>query len=134
MWRAAAYLNCMSDETEVLYNASCPICSREVDHYARLSAEAALPIRYTDLGNPAKLQDWHITAEDAAKRFHVRKGGQTYAGIPAFIVLWQDIPQTRWLARLVSMPGVYQLACLGYDYVAAPLLYRLHLRRQSRGQ
>ena len=123
----------MRDETEVLYNASCPICSREVDHYARLSEKQALPIRYDDCTDPAKLSDWGITPEDAAKRFHVRKGGKTYAGIPAFIVLWQDIPQTRWLARLVSLPGINSLANLVYDHIAAPLLYWLHRRRQANG-
>ncbi|KIN63717.1 DUF393 domain containing protein [Sulfitobacter noctilucicola] len=122
----------MSEKTEVLYNASCPICSREVDHYAKLSARAALPIRYDDATDPAKLRDWGITAEDAARRFHVRKGGQTYGGIPAFVVLWQDIPQTRWLARLVSLPGVNWIAQKVYDHFAAPLLYQMHLRRQQR--
>ncbi len=121
----------MSDKTEVLYNASCPVCSREVNQYARLSEKAALPITYDDATDPAKQDAWGITAEDAAKRFHVRKGGQTYGGIPAFIVLWRDIPQTRWLARLVSLPGVYWLACKVYDHIAAPLLYRMHLRRQG---
>lgn len=119
----------MSEKTEVLYNASCPICSREVDHYARLSEQQALPIRYDDCTDPAKLRDWGITAEDAAKRFHVRKDGQTYAGIPAFIILWRDIPQTRWLARFFSLPGINWLARKGYDHIAAPALYRLHRRR-----
>lgn len=122
----------MSEKTEVLYNASCPICSREVDHYAKLSAAQALPIRYDDCTDPSLLREWGITAEEAAKRFHVRKGGQTYAGIPAFIVLWQDIPQTRWLAKLISLPGVYWLANKGYDHIAAPALYRLHQRRLTR--
>ena len=123
----------MRDETEVLYNASCPICSREVDHYARLSAEQALPIRYDDCTDPAKLDDWGITAEEAAKRFHVRKDGKTYAGVPAFVVLWQDIPQTRWLARLIALPGIFWFSSAFYDHIAAPLLYRLHKRRQARG-
>lgn len=123
----------MRDKTEVLYNASCPICSREVDHYAKLSAQAALPITYDDATDPDKLAAWGITAEEAAKRFHVRKGGLTLAGVPAFIALWQDIPQTQWLARLVSWPVVNPLACLVYDHIAAPLLYRMHLRRQRRG-
>lgn len=122
----------MSDETNVLYNASCPICSREVDHYARLSDAADLPIRYDDCTNPAALAAWGITADEAAKRLHVRKGGQVYAGIPAFVILWKDIPQTRWLARLISLPGIHWIACFGYDYLAAPLLYRLHLRRIAR--
>lgn len=122
----------MSEKTEVLYNETCPICSREVDHYAKLSEEAALPITYSGITNPATLAAWGITPEDAAKRFHVRKGGQTYGGIPAFVILWQDIPQTRWLARFVSLPGVYWMANKVYDHIAAPALYWLHRRRQAR--
>lgn len=123
----------MSDKTEVLYNASCPICRREVEHYAKLSKASAVAVTYDDATDPAKLACWGITAADAAKRFHVRKGGLTYAGVPAFVVLWQDIPQTRWLARLVSWPVIHPLACQLYDHIAAPLLYRMHLRRQRRG-
>ena len=122
----------MSEQTDVLYNATCPVCSREIDHYARLSEAAELPIRYDDCTDPVSLAAWGITADEAAKRLHVRKGGQVYAGIPGFIVLWQEIPQTRWLARLVSVPGVHWLACLAYDYVLAPLIYRWHLRRLAR--
>jgi predicted DCC family thiol-disulfide oxidoreductase YuxK len=122
----------MKDQTEVLYNDTCPICSREVDHYVKLSEKHALPIRYDGLTDPATLADWGITPEDAARRFHVRKNGLTYGGIPAFVVLWQDIPQMRWLARLVSLPGFHWTACTLYDKAAAPLLYRLHLRRQRR--
>ena len=122
----------MSQKTEVLYNASCPICSREVDQYAKMSAKEGLPITYDDATDPAKLADWSITAEDAARRFHVRKDGLIYGGIPAFIVLWQDIPQMRWMARLIQLPGVFWLANKAYDHVAAPLLYALHLRRRAK--
>lgn len=121
----------MSDETEVLYNASCPVCSREVNHYARLSRDAALPITYDDLGDAEKLTDWGVSADDAAKRLHVRKGGQIFAGLAAFIVLWHEIPRTRWLARLFSVPGIHGMAGWIYDRVLAPVLYRMHLRRQS---
>jgi predicted DCC family thiol-disulfide oxidoreductase YuxK len=122
----------MTDETEVLYNGSCPICSREVKHYERLSEMQALPIAYDDLGDTETLARWGISAEAAAKRFHVRKGGKITSGIPAFVLLWRDIPQMRWLAKLVSVPGVHGLACLVYDYILAPLLYRMHLARQRR--
>lgn len=124
----------MTDKTEVLYNAACPICKREIDHYAKLSAKHDLPIGYHDLGDAAELAQWGMTEKDAAMRLHVRKDGQIYGGIPAFIVLWQDIPQMRWLAKLVSVPGVHWLACKVYDYVLAPLLYRWHLWRVARQQ
>jgi len=122
----------MSEKLDVLYNASCPICRREVDHYAKLSAQHALPIRYDDLGQGDALADWGISGLDAAKRLHVRKAGRIYSGIPAFILLWREIPQMRWLAKLVSLPGVHWVACKTYDYVLAPLLFRWHLARQRR--
>ena len=122
----------MRGDTQVLYNGSCPICAREVGHYARLSARGALPIRYDDCTDPETLRGWGLTADAAARRFHVRQDGRTLSAIPAFIALWQEIPQTRWLARLVGLPGIRWMASLLYDHVAAPLLYRLHLLRQPR--
>lgn len=118
----------MSDETRVLYNADCPVCSFEIDHYAAYSARRDLPIRFEDL-NRDELADWGLTRDAAARRLYVLKGDQIYSGIPAFIVLWQDMPRYRWLARLVSLPGVNWVANATYDHVLAPLIYRWHLRR-----
>ena len=122
----------MSEKTEVLYNASCPVCSREVNQYARLSAKAALPITYYDLEDADKLADWGLDKEEAAKRFHLRKNGQMYSGIDAFIVLWREIPQTRWLAWLINLPGIHFAACTTYDWVLAPALYKFHKKRQRQ--
>lgn len=123
----------MTDKLDVLYNASCPICRREVDHYAKLSAKHDLPIGYHDLGE-AELAAWGMTTKDAAQRLHVRKDGQIYGGIPAFIMLWREIPQMRWLAWLASLPVLNWLAVKLYDHILAPLLYRWHLRRERKRQ
>ena len=123
----------MTDTLDVLYNASCPICRREVDHYAKLSARHDLPIGYHDLGE-AELAAWGMTAKDAAQRLHVRKDGQIYGGIPAFIMLWREIPQMRWLARLASLPVLNWLAVKLYDHILAQLLYRWHLSRERKRQ
>jgi predicted DCC family thiol-disulfide oxidoreductase YuxK len=80
------------------------------------------------------LQAWGITARDAAQRLHVRKDGTVYGGIPAFIVLWQEIPQMRWLARIVALPGINWAAVKVYDHILAPLLYRWHVSRERRRQ
>ena len=121
----------MSNKTRVLYNAECPVCNFEISHYADYSAKSGLPIRFDDL-NSAALADWNIDADTAARRLHVVKDGVVYAGIPAFIVLWQDMPRYRWLARIVSLPGVHRLCAWGYDWILAPLIYRWHLRRKAR--
>ncbi|MEL7099917.1 MAG: DUF393 domain-containing protein [Pseudomonadota bacterium] len=119
------------EPTEVLYNADCPVCSFEIDHYAAYADKHDLPIRFDDL-NAGERAAWGLDRETAARRLHVRKGGQIYAGIPAFIILWQDMPRYRWLARLVALPGVHWTACKVYDHILAPLLYAWDKRRQRR--
>lgn len=121
----------MSDDTRVLYNADCPVCSFEMDRYAARSEKDGLPIRFDDLNGP-DLAQWGIDPDTAARRLHVLKDGQIYAGVDGFLVLWQEMPHTRWLARVVGLPGIRQISSLGYDYVVAPIIYRWHLRRQAR--
>ena len=118
--------------TSVLYNASCPVCSYEINHYAEYSRHAALPIRFDDLNDTDRLSEWDLDADTAARRLHVLKDGQLLAGIPAFIALWREMPRYRWLARLVRLPGVFQIACAVYDYALAPAIYRWHLLRLRR--
>lgn len=123
-----------SDDTKttVLYNADCPVCSYEINHYAAYSQRRALPIRFDDLNDTARLAEWNLDADTAARRLHVLKDGQLLSGIPAFIALWQEMPRYRWLARVVGTPGIFHVACACYDHVLAPAIYRWHLKRLSR--
>lgn len=118
-------------ETRTLYNAECPICNAEICHYAAYAEARALPLGFEDL-NRVDLSDWGVNAEDAAKRLHVLHQGQLYVGFDAFLILWAQLPRYRFAARLGRLPGVYQLACWGYDRLAAPWLYNAHKRRQAR--
>lgn len=119
------------DDTRVLYNGDCPVCSFEIGHYAKYSQKRALPLAYDDLSE-CDLASWGVSRDAAAKRLHVMQGGEIYAGIPAFLVLWQEMPRYRWLARIVGVPGVRQVASLVYDYALAPALYAWHRRREAR--
>ena len=56
------------------------------------------------------------------QRLHVRKNGQTYVGLPAFIMLWREIPQTCWLAHIFDMPGIHWTAARVYNHLLAPIL------------
>ena len=116
-------------ETRVLFNADCPVCNFEITHYERYADKAGLPVRFEDL-NVQDLADWGVTEDQAARRLHVLKDGEVTSGIPAFLVLWADMPRYRLLGRLVGLPGIRQAASVIYDYVLAPLLYRWHRRRQ----
>ncbi|MCC5974165.1 MAG: DUF393 domain-containing protein [Rubellimicrobium sp.] len=120
----------MKDEvTHVLYNADCPVCRTEIGHYRRMAERDALPLRFDGL---EKAEALGLSRDAAARRLHVMHDGQLLSGIPAFLVLWQQMPRTRWLARLVGLPGIRQAACGLYDHVLAPMLYRAHLRRERR--
>lgn len=125
------YLWVMEEKTEVLYNAECPVCSFEIGHYKTYAEKNALPLRFDDL-NSDDLDRWGLTPDQAARRLYVRKGEQLLSGIPAFIVLWNDMPRYRWLARLVGLPGIHWLANLLYDHVLAAAIYKWHLNRTAR--
>jgi predicted DCC family thiol-disulfide oxidoreductase YuxK len=127
---ASGYPNGMNQEptTSVLYNANCPVCNFEISHYARYADENSLPIRFDDLNSEALVQ-WGLDADTAARRLYVLHRGTLTSGIPAFLVLWAQMPKYKWLARTVDLPGIRQVASLVYDFVLAPVIYRWHLRR-----
>ena len=115
-------------KTSVLYNANCPVCNFEIQHYAQYADANDLPIRFDDLNSEARAQ-WGLDADTAARRLYVLHDDTLTSGIPAFLVLWAQMPKYRWLGRIVGLPGIKQVACALYDFVLAPLIYRWHLRR-----
>ena len=118
-------------DTRVLYNANCPVCNFEIGHYARYADNVGLPIRFDDLNTEARSQ-WGLDADTAARRLYVLHDGVLTSGIPAFLVLWAQMPRYRVLGRVVGLPGIRQIAILVYDHVLAPVIYRWHLRRVRR--
>lgn len=115
-------------QTSVLYNASCPVCNFEIQHYAQYADANDLPIRFDDLNSDARAQ-WGLDADTAARRLYVLHEGELTSGIPAFLVLWAQMPKYRWLGRIVGLPMIKQVASVLYDFVLAPIIYRWHLRR-----
>jgi len=124
------YFNFMekNPKTAVLYNADCPVCNFEIQHYAQYSGDNELPIQFDDLNSDARLQ-WGLDADTAARRLYVLHDGALTSGIPAFLVLWAQMPKYRWLGKVVGLPVIKQFASALYDYVLAPVIYSWHLRR-----
>jgi predicted DCC family thiol-disulfide oxidoreductase YuxK len=115
--------------TAVLYNDTCPLCSIEIGHYRRSAQAAGLPLRFDALDRAA---DWGLDPDTAARRLHVRQDGRVLSGLAAFRALWATLPRWRWLAWLTGLPLIRPAVAALYDRVAAPALYRAHLRRQRR--
>jgi predicted DCC family thiol-disulfide oxidoreductase YuxK len=118
-------------EIRVLYNDTCPVCAWEIRHYRRAAEGQADGGRmcFDPLDRAA---DWDLTPDQAARRLHVMQDGRILSGFDAFRAIWADLPRLRWLARLTGLPGVRPALALIYDRVAAPILYRAHLRRHVR--
>ncbi|MEM9475049.1 MAG: DUF393 domain-containing protein [Pseudomonadota bacterium] len=121
----------MSTETTVIFNNTCPICSREIAIYRTRAEDHDLPIGFVGL-DEADLGHYGLTADAAARRLYMVRDGQLISGVDAFIVLWRALPGFGWLARLVALPGIRHAGYVVYDYVLAPLLYALHKRRLRR--
>jgi predicted DCC family thiol-disulfide oxidoreductase YuxK len=122
----------MTERLTVIYNDTCPICSREVASYRREAEAAGLPLSFEGLASPERIQAG-LTEDAAARRFHVVRDDEIISGVDAFAILWDRLPRWRWLARIVRLPVIHGLARAAYDRLAAPALFALHRRRQARG-
>jgi predicted DCC family thiol-disulfide oxidoreductase YuxK len=118
-------------ELSVLYNAQCPVCDLEIGQYARYAEKAGLPIRFDDLNTDAR-DRWGLDADTAARRLYVQHDGMLVSGVPAFLVLWSQMPRYRLMGQIVGLPGIRQIASMAYDHILAPALYRWHRRRLGR--
>jgi predicted DCC family thiol-disulfide oxidoreductase YuxK len=120
-------------DTRVLFNGDCPVCNFEIRHYEAYSDRSGLPIRFDDLNSDA-LADWDITEDQAARRLYVLHEGALLSGMPAFRVLWQQMPRYHWLARITGWPVIRPVTVFTYDRILAPIIYRWHRRRQAKAQ
>lgn len=113
---------------EVLYNDQCPICSREIRHYTKLSNDNVDYIKITD----QSAADWGLTQDQAAKQLHARYGGDVVVGVDAFIAIWQRLPYYRVLSTVVGWRPIRAASSVVYRVVLAPLLFSLHKRRKAK--
>ena len=94
--------------TTVLYDGSCPLCSREIRMYQQLQARSSL--QWVDVSKPDQTLPAGVTQHALMARFHVMTAqGQLLDGARAFVHMWRQLPGWRWLAWLASIPGVVML-------------------------
>ncbi len=112
-----------SPEIEVFYDGHCPVCRWEVRLYSRMDKQQR--IKWTDI----EILSAHDlpagkTREDLLGRFHVRDinppqmSGATeppwFIAVDAFARIWRVLPGLRRFAFIFSVPGIRQLAMVGY--------------------
>lgn len=119
--------------TRILYNDRCPICRAEMRHYIRRAEASNAPLVFEDV-NRIDTAQWALAETQATRRLHaILPDGQVISGIDAFAAIWDYLPGLRWMARAVRRPMLGRFFALLYDRVAAPILYRMHLRRERLG-
>lgn len=118
-----------NDETRILFNDTCPLCRFEIGHYRAAATRDGAPLRFDPLKDAAC---WGLTEDQAARRLHVMQDGRLLSGLDAFRAIWAALPRWRWLARVTGWPAIRSALTVLYDRIAAPLLYRAHVRRQAR--
>lgn len=121
----------MTDDTRILYNDTCPLCRFEVDHYRAAATRDGAPLRFDRLQDA---KNWGLTEDQAARRLHVLRDGELLSGLEAFRAIWATLPRWRWLARVTGWPVIRPAVTVLYDRIAAPLLYRAHVRRQAKAR
>lgn len=104
----------------VFYDGSCPLCSREIDHYRGLDRHGRLC--FIDISASGfDAGSWDLNRKELIKVMHVRDaGGRLYRGVDAFRALWLGLPRPfyRRLSRLLGLPGLHLLAVVGYRVFA----------------
>ncbi|TVQ36832.1 MAG: DUF393 domain-containing protein [Geminicoccaceae bacterium] len=118
----------------VYYNGACPICGAEIRHYRDLASKVRAPLDWVDISRePAALEAHGIDGCGAKRRLYATlDDGKLLAGVDAFAALWQRLPRYRWLARIVTVPGLETVAGWLYEGVLAPALVWFNQRRERR--
>ena len=94
--------------TRVLYDGSCPLCSKEISIYQNL--ESKEPIEWVDITQPQFQVPEGQSHEALMKRFHViDSSGRLISGAQAFVVMWAQLPGWHYLALMAKLPGVLLL-------------------------
>jgi predicted DCC family thiol-disulfide oxidoreductase YuxK len=100
--------------TTVLYDGSCPICSREINQYKK--GDPLAQICWIDVSSATFVAPPGHSKEKLMARFHViASNGEVVSGAAAFVQLWQQLPGWKYIALLARLPGVLNLMEFGYE-------------------
>ena len=117
--------------TTVLFNGDCKICNKEIGVYQTYGAGKGLPIDFKDI-NSIDLAPFGLTRNETARQLHVIKNYELFKGVKAFVVLWNEMPRYRFLAKIFSLPGVTGVAQFFYYHIIARYLYSRDIKRLKK--
>ena len=103
---------------EVFFDGKCGHCSKEIAYYQNIAPSGIFA--WTDIATDASpLAAHQISQADALRHLHVRDAaGDWHIGAAAFLVIWQQLRYWRFLAVLVGLPIIRQIAAMVYNRFA----------------
>ena len=103
------------------FNESCSVCRTEINHYKKINNT----INWVDVINDKNaLIDTNLTKKDLIKRLHIKKNNRIFKGLDAFLIVWSEIPRYKMLAKFGSIPVIYHIGWLIYEFIALILYYK----------
>jgi predicted DCC family thiol-disulfide oxidoreductase YuxK len=122
----------MRSKLIVWYNTKCPVCNGGIkwqqSRLVRAAQAGAIEFRDINL-EPTALARFGAGVEDVRRRLYgVDAESRLFVGADCAIEVWRRTPGDAWLARLLGLPVVRQIARFGYDRFA-DLLYAWNRRK-----
>jgi len=110
---------------QVFYDGKCGLCRREIDYYRRIAPKNIF--KWSDIASdPSLLSHYDVSQADALRLLHVLDhNGKWFVGVDAFLVIWKQLKYWRFLAVIVSFPGIKQTASTLYKTFAKYRFSRL---------
>ena len=75
-------------------------------------------------GNNELISELKKSPKQLLRRLHVAKDAKLYAGASAFILLWENLPNYKWLSKILSLPIIYQFFFVSYELIAFFLYHK----------
>jgi predicted DCC family thiol-disulfide oxidoreductase YuxK len=122
----------MGPQLTVWYNTKRPVCNAGIgwQHSRLVRAARAGAIEFRDINlEPDALSRFGAGIEDVRRGLHaVDTDGRLLVGADCAIAIWRTTPGDVWLARLLGLPVIRQIARVVYDRFA-DMLYAWNRRK-----
>ncbi len=103
------------------FNNSCKICRTEINHYKKINKTIDWIDVITDKN---VINETNKSKKELIRRLHIKRNNSVFSGIDAFLIVWGEIPRYRILAKFASLPVIYHLGWLIYEFIAIILFYK----------
>ena len=102
----------------VFYDGKCGLCSKEINYYRKIAPNDIFD--WQDITKSADaLKKEGISLTEGLKLLHAKdEKGLMHVGVDAFILIWMQLRQWRFLATFVRLPAIHQIANIAYTVFA----------------